>query len=123
MAGGARETPAPRQRGVVLRRSASGGANVPGDAARGLARLPRTIHAHTSCRYTDHTNGYADPEDLAIIKEAAKRRGTSEAEIICQGIPLAAMANRVWNEPLFSRLFEGQVVAVEDWGCPRPVPG
>lgn len=116
MAGGARaRRPRPR-RGVVLRRSVSGGANVPGDAARELARLSRTIHAHTSCRYTDHTNIYADPEDLAIIKEAAKRRGTSEAEIICQGIPLAARANRVWDEPLFSRLFEGQVVAVEDGG-------
>lgn len=54
------------------------------------------------------TNVYADPEDLAIIKEAAKRRGISEAEIIRQGIHLAAMANRVWDEPLFSRTFEGQ---------------
>ncbi|MER6285246.1 ribbon-helix-helix domain-containing protein [Streptomyces sviceus] len=53
------------------------------------------------------TNVYADPEDLAIIKEAAKRRGTSEAEIIRQGIHLAAMANRVWDEPLFSRTFAG----------------
>lgn len=53
------------------------------------------------------TNVYADPEDLAIIKEAAKRRGISEAEIIRQGIHLAAMANRVWDEPLFSRTFEG----------------
>jgi hypothetical protein len=53
------------------------------------------------------TNVYADPADLAIIKEAAKRRGISEAEIIRQGIHLAAMANRVWDEPLFSRTFEG----------------
>jgi hypothetical protein len=53
------------------------------------------------------TNVYADPEDLAIIKEAAKRRGISEAEIIRQGIHLAAMANRVWDEPLFSRTFKG----------------
>ncbi|MGC5343983.1 CopG family transcriptional regulator [Streptomyces sp. DT24] len=53
------------------------------------------------------TNVYADPEDLAIIKEAAARRGISEAEIIRQGIHLAAMANRVWHEPLFSRVFEG----------------
>ncbi|MER6459846.1 CopG family transcriptional regulator [Streptomyces sp. NPDC001228] len=53
------------------------------------------------------TNVYADPEDLAIITEAAKRRGMSEAEIIRQGIHLAAMANRVWDEPLFSRTFEG----------------
>ncbi|QKV94093.1 hypothetical protein HUT19_21955 [Streptomyces sp. NA02950] len=40
-------------------------------------------------------------------KEAAKRRGISEAEIIRQGIHLAAMANRVWEEPLFSRTFSG----------------
>lgn len=53
------------------------------------------------------TNVYADPEDLAIIKEAAKRRGISEAEIIRQGIHLAAMANRVWHEPLFSQTFDG----------------
>ncbi|MFG2587656.1 CopG family transcriptional regulator [Streptomyces sp. NPDC048438] len=53
------------------------------------------------------TNVYADPEDLAIIKEAAKRRGISEAEIIREGIHLAAMANRVWDEPLFSRTFTG----------------
>jgi hypothetical protein len=53
------------------------------------------------------TNVYADPEDLAIIKEAARRRGISEAEIIRQGIHLAAMANRVWDEPLFFRTFEG----------------
>jgi hypothetical protein len=53
------------------------------------------------------TNVYADPEDLALIKEAAKRRGVSEAEIIRQGIHLAAMANRVWDEPLCSRTFEG----------------
>jgi hypothetical protein len=53
------------------------------------------------------TNVYADPEDLAIIKEAAARRGISEAEIIRQGIHLAAMASRVWDEPLFSRTFEG----------------
>jgi hypothetical protein len=55
----------------------------------------------------ERTNVYADPEDLALIKEAAKRRGISEAEIIRQGIHLAAMANRVWDEPLFSRTFEG----------------
>ncbi|MCZ7417360.1 MULTISPECIES: CopG family transcriptional regulator [unclassified Streptomyces] len=53
------------------------------------------------------TNVYADAEDLTIIKEAALRRGVSEAEIIREGIHLAAMANRVWDEPLFSRTFEG----------------
>lgn len=53
------------------------------------------------------TNVYADPEDLALIKEAARRRDVSEAEIIREGIHLAAMANRVWDEPLFSRTFKG----------------
>ncbi|MEW9527201.1 CopG family transcriptional regulator [Microbispora sp. NPDC049125] len=43
---------------------------------------------------------YADPEDLAVIRKAAKRRGISQAEIIRAGIHLAAMANRVWDEPL-----------------------
>ena len=53
------------------------------------------------------TNVYVNPEDLAITKKAAKRRGISEAEIIRQGIHLAAMANRLWDESLFSRTFEG----------------
>jgi len=42
---------------------------------------------------------YADPEDLTLIKEAARRRGTTEAQIIREGIHLAAMANRVWEDP------------------------
>ncbi|MFJ4644684.1 CopG family transcriptional regulator [Streptomyces bobili] len=52
-------------------------------------------------------NVYADADDLAIIKEAARRRGVSEAEIIRQGIHLAAMANRVRDEPPLSRTFAG----------------
>ena len=83
--------------------------------AHGCRMSRRTRHLRVSIRYMDYswymsmkrTNVYADPEDLAIIKEAAKRRGISEAEIIRQGIHLAAMANRVWDEPLFSRTFEG----------------
>lgn len=39
--------------------------------------------------------------------EAAERPGTNETGIIRQGIRLAALANRVWDEPLFSRTFEG----------------
>lgn len=54
------------------------------------------------------TNVYAGPEDLAIIKEAAKRRGISEAEIIRQGIHLAAMANRVWDDPPLLPYFRGR---------------
>lgn len=53
------------------------------------------------------TNVYADPEDLALIKEAASRRGISEAEIIREGIHLAAMANRVWDEAFDWPTFEG----------------
>jgi hypothetical protein len=53
------------------------------------------------------TNVYADAEDLAIIKAAAQRRGISEAEIIREAIHRAALANRVWDEPLFSRTYEG----------------
>jgi hypothetical protein len=53
------------------------------------------------------TNVYADPEDLALIKEAANRRGIPEAEIIREGIHLAAMANRVWDEAFDWPTFEG----------------
>lgn len=53
------------------------------------------------------TNVYADPEDLALIKEAASRRGISEAEILREGIHLAAMSTRVWDEPLDWPTFEG----------------
>ncbi|GGS60902.1 hypothetical protein GCM10010270_34750 [Streptomyces violaceus] len=82
---------------------------------RRTSRGTREGQRYTPIWYMDYswymslkrTNVYADPEDLAIIKEAAKRRGISEAEIIRQGIHLAAMANRVWDEPLFSRSFEG----------------
>ncbi|MHA6801047.1 ribbon-helix-helix domain-containing protein [Bounagaea algeriensis] len=40
------------------------------------------------------------PEDLALIKEAADRRGVSEAEILREGIKLAALGARLWNEPM-----------------------
>lgn len=50
---------------------------------------------------------YADAEDLDLIKEAARRRGVSEAELIREGIHLAAMANRVWDAPLEWPTFDG----------------
>ena len=53
------------------------------------------------------TNVYADPEDLALIKQTAARRGVPEAEIIREGIHLAAMSTRVWDEPLEWPIFEG----------------
>jgi hypothetical protein len=43
------------------------------------------------------TNVYADGEDLALIKEIAARRGVPEAQIIREGIHLAAMSARVWD--------------------------
>ncbi|GAA3799561.1 hypothetical protein GCM10022403_037020 [Streptomyces coacervatus] len=107
----AREMPvqgeAPRPTGGVAASRSSG--------LTGTSRGAREKQRYTPIWYMDYswymsmkrTNVYADPEDLAIIKEAAKRRGISEAEIIRQGIHLAAMANRVWDEPLFSRTFEG----------------
>lgn len=46
------------------------------------------------------TNVYADAEDLALIKEAARRRGVPEAEIIREGIRLAALGSRAWELPM-----------------------
>ncbi|MFF0265480.1 CopG family transcriptional regulator [Kribbella sp. NPDC004536] len=42
----------------------------------------------------------ADSEDLELIAEASRRRGIPEGDIIREGIHLAAMPNRVWDEPL-----------------------
>lgn len=49
------------------------------------------------------TTVFADEDDLAVIKAAAARRGVAEAELIRGAIHQAALANRVWAEPLFSR--------------------
>jgi hypothetical protein len=53
------------------------------------------------------TNIYADEADLALIKQAAARRGVPEAEIIREGLRLAAMSTRVWDEPLAWPTFAG----------------
>jgi hypothetical protein len=53
------------------------------------------------------TNVYADDADLALIKAAAARRGVPEAEIIREGIHLAAMSSRVWDVPLDWPTFDG----------------
>lgn len=53
------------------------------------------------------TNVYADAADLALIKEIAARRGVPEAQIIREGIHLAAMSNRVWDGPFDWPAFEG----------------
>jgi hypothetical protein len=53
------------------------------------------------------TNIYADADDLALIKQIAARRGVPEAEIIREGIHLAAMSNRVWEGSLDWPTFDG----------------
>jgi hypothetical protein len=53
------------------------------------------------------TNVYADSDDLALIKEIADRRGVPEAQIIREGIHLAAMSNRVWDSSFDWPTFEG----------------
>lgn len=53
------------------------------------------------------TNVYADTDDLALIKEIAARRGVPEAQIIREGIHLAAMSNRVWDAPFDWPTFQG----------------
>lgn len=45
------------------------------------------------------TNVYADPEDLALIKEGAARLGVPEAEILRRGVHIAAMSVRTWDTP------------------------
>jgi hypothetical protein len=52
-------------------------------------------------------NVYADPDDLALIKEIAVRRGVPEAEIIREGIHLAAISNRVWDDTFEWPTFDG----------------
>ncbi|MFE7128428.1 CopG family transcriptional regulator [Streptomyces sp. NPDC057617] len=52
------------------------------------------------------TTVYVDEQDLAIIKEAAARRGVPEAEIIRRGVHLAAMGERRWEEPLEMPAFD-----------------
>lgn len=48
------------------------------------------------------TNVYAESDDLALIKQVAERRGVSEAAILREGIHLAAMGARLWDEPFVS---------------------
>lgn len=51
------------------------------------------------------TTVFADEQDLAIIKAEAARRGVSEAQLLRDAIHLAAMANRTWDEPFFTRTY------------------
>jgi len=49
------------------------------------------------------TTVFADEIDLAILKDAARRQGIAEAELIRDAIHLAAMDNRTWAQPFFTR--------------------
>ncbi|MFJ9951586.1 CopG family transcriptional regulator [Kitasatospora sp. NPDC091207] len=60
------------------------------------------------------TTVYVEAEDLAVIKEAAAREGIAEAEIIREGIHLAAMSRRTWDEPFFSAVYQPIGEATED---------
>lgn len=64
-----------------------------------LSHVCLRYHMYMSLK---RTTVYAESEDLAVIKEAAARRGIAEAEIIREAIHLAALANRTWEEPFFS---------------------
>lgn len=55
---------------------------------------------------------YADSADLALIKDAATRRGIPAAEIMREGIHLAAISTRVWDEPLDWPTFDGSDAAI-----------
>ena len=62
---------------------------------------------------------YVDSADLSTIKEASRRRGVSEAEIIRDGVHLAAMAHRQWDEPFFDEPLDlGGRVASDERTCP-----
>lgn len=76
-------------------------------ARRGLAVAVRMDVYYPWYMSLRRTNVYADADDLMLIKEAAARRGIPEAEIIREGIHLAAMSSRVWDEPLDWPTFEG----------------
>lgn len=43
------------------------------------------------------------PEELALIREAAKRRGLPESDVFREGIRLAALGGRAWREPLVAQ--------------------
>lgn len=59
------------------------------------------------------TTVFAHEEDLAVLKDAASRRGIPEAELIREAIHLAAMANRTWKEPFFTRAYASQGEATD----------
>ena len=67
------------------------------------------------------TNVYADSDDLALIKEIAARRGVPEAQIIREGIHLAAMSNRVWDDSFDWPTFDGSGLLTLAYASRGPV--
>lgn len=59
------------------------------------------------------TTVFAHEDDLAILKDAASRRGIPEAELIREAIHLAAMANRTWSQPFFTRTYVSRSEAID----------
>jgi hypothetical protein len=51
------------------------------------------------------TTVFADEEDLAVLTAAAARLGVPEAELLRDAIHLAALSNRVWDEPFFAETY------------------
>ncbi len=54
------------------------------------------------------TTVFADEDDLAVLKATAARRGITEATLLRDAIHLAAMNNRTWDEPFFTRSYTPQ---------------
>ncbi|MCP3816608.1 ribbon-helix-helix domain-containing protein [Streptomyces sp. A3M-1-3] len=52
------------------------------------------------------TTVYLEDEDLRELKETATRRGISEAELIREGVRLALVRNRTWDEPADLPVFD-----------------
>ena len=66
-----------------------------------MARMPVVAYV----RGHEADDGVCRREGPAIRKDATGRRGVSEAELIRDAIHLAAMANRTWSEPFFTRTY------------------
>jgi hypothetical protein len=69
------------------------------------------------------TNVYADPGDLALIKEGAERLGVPEAEIIRRGIHIAALSVRTWDTPAITRKFRGRGTTADKNSVRQAVTG
>ncbi len=47
-----------------------------------------------------------DPDRASSLRWAARRRGVPAAEIIREGVHLAALACRQWDEPFFEEVLD-----------------